>query len=167
MLCGAAVVVALAASVAPAAGSGGPIDGVVITNTWRVVKVSPAPTVVGSWSDCVTIRAGGRDATATCSRAFAVANGKSGSIGATDGVISASVGFDVTKTQTITATGAFPVAKRTKRTVQWAPRYKVKQLQTEKVRCVASRTHPKTCKVVGHGSGTARQAAGVKFRIVR
>lgn len=162
-----AVSATVAAAVAgPAQGSGGPIDPVHAYTKWKVTKVTPLPREHGPWQDCATAQGGSKGSTVHCSHGFSVSNSVSGSVGVNNEVLSASVGFDVTLSTTLDAGVDYAVPKHQQRTIQWAPRYRVKRVNTTQYRCYSG-PRGTNCSVKGHGEGVVRNAASVGFRLVR
>jgi hypothetical protein len=143
-----------------------PVD----TPQWGVSRVTDAPDARGPWRDCATLRAGGRDATVTCSRSFAVANTISAGLGVSYKQLTLSLGYSVTQTVTLTGGGSFPVKKHQRRTVQWAPRYTVKNVESSMYLCPWKAVPPnKACRIQRgkHRSGKAKRAAGIEYRLVK
>lgn len=75
---------------------------------WRVERVSAPYKTYGRW---VTCSQGGGGADINCSRSIAVSNTVSGQVGVSYGVLSASVGFSVTKTTTLTGGASYQVPR--------------------------------------------------------
>jgi hypothetical protein len=82
---------------------------------WRVTNVGPAYQTAGAWHFCSESRGGN----VGCSRAFSVANTVTGSVGVSDGILTDTLGYSVTKTTTTTGSATFPVPKRKIGIAQW------------------------------------------------
>src|SRR4030088_1969681 len=65
---------------------------------WRIVRVSAPYRTTGGWNFCAQSHGG----TVTCSRGFTVANTVSGALGVSDGLLSATLGYSVTRSTTLT-----------------------------------------------------------------
>jgi hypothetical protein len=82
---------------------------------WRIVRVGAAYRTAGAWNFCAQSHGG----TVTCSRAFTVANTVSGSLGVSDGVLSATLGYSVTTSTTLTGGASFKVPRHKLGIAEW------------------------------------------------
>jgi hypothetical protein len=82
---------------------------------WRVVRISAPYRTSGPWHFCAQSHGG----SVTCSRAFTVANTVSGSLGVSDDLLSATLGYSVTTSTTLTGGATFPVPRHKIGIAQW------------------------------------------------
>jgi hypothetical protein len=85
---------------------------------WRVGRVSTPYKTYGRWVTCAQ---GGGGADISCSHSIGVSNTVSGQVGVSYGVLSASVGFSVTKTTTLTGGASYQVPRHRVWQVQYQP----------------------------------------------
>jgi hypothetical protein len=90
---------------------------------WRVHRVSAPYQTSGRWVTCAQ---GGGGADISCSHSIAVSNTVSGQVGVSYGVLSASVGFSVTKTTTLTGGASYHVPRHHVWQVQYQPVFSTK-----------------------------------------
>jgi hypothetical protein len=90
---------------------------------WRVTHVSPARKTYGAWITCAQ---GGGGADISCSHSIAVSNTVSGQVGVSYAVLSASVGFSVTKTTTLSGGASYHVPRHHVWQVQYQPVFETK-----------------------------------------
>jgi hypothetical protein len=113
---GLAVLAGLTVPLAAPAALAAPFSGT--EYQWRVHRVSAAYKTYGRWVTCAQ---GGGGADISCSHSIAVGNTVSGQVGVSDGVLSASVGFSVTKTTTLTGGASYHVPRHRVWQVQYQP----------------------------------------------
>lgn len=82
---------------------------------WQINRVSAPYQTQTGWHFCAQSHGG----TVTCSRAFTVANSVTGQIGVSDGVLSATLGFNVTKSTTTTGGATYKVPRRRLGVAEW------------------------------------------------
>lgn len=82
---------------------------------WRVNRVSAPYQTHSRWYFCAQSHGG----TVTCSRGFTVANTVSGQVGVTDGVLSETLGYSVTKSTTLTGGASYKVPQHKLGIAQW------------------------------------------------
>lgn len=105
----------IAASAAPAA--------IAVTNhnveyQWRVERVGAKYKTFGGWTTCAQ---GGGGADISCSHSISVGNTVSGQVGVSYEILSASVGFSVTKTTTLTGGASYQVPRHRVWQIQYQP----------------------------------------------
>jgi hypothetical protein len=86
---------------------------------WRIVRVSKPYRTAGRWSFCAQSHGGRHGSSVTCSRAFTVANTVSGSLGVSDDLLSATLGYSVTTSTTLTGGATFPVPRHKTGVAEW------------------------------------------------
>ena len=134
---------------------------------WRIVSVSAPYTTYGGWSFCSQSHGG----SVTCSRAFTVANTVTGSLGVSDGLLSATLGYSVTTSTTLTGGATYQVPAHKIGVAQWRALYAT--------RAVHQRLYEKTwlcnigCVLLHSWSATnryetayANRYVGPDFRVV-
>ncbi|MBV9047417.1 MAG: hypothetical protein JOY58_04060 [Solirubrobacterales bacterium] len=84
---------------------------------WSIVRISAPYRTTGPWNFCAQSHGG----SVTCSRGFTVANTVSGSLGVSDDVLSATLGYSVTTSTTLTGGATFAVPRHKIGTAQWRP----------------------------------------------
>jgi hypothetical protein len=99
---------------------------------WQVVGTSYAGRAHGVWKFCSEARGPG---TVTCSEGFTAGNSVSGTVNASDGDISASVGFSVTSSRTITGGASYAVRRRVEGQVYWRAVFNVTSVKQEEYVC--------------------------------
>ena len=82
---------------------------------WRIVRVSAPYRTAGSWHFCAQSHGG----TVTCSRGFTVANTVTGTLGVSDGLLSDTLGYSVTRSTTLTGGASFPVPRHKVGIAEW------------------------------------------------
>ncbi len=85
---------------------------------WRVNRVSRAYRTYGRWVTCAQ---GGGGADISCSHSISVSNTVSGQVGVSYGVLSFSVGFNVTKSTSLTGGASYHVPRHHVWQVQYQP----------------------------------------------
>src|SRR6202050_5009801 len=85
---------------------------------WRVQSVSAPYKTYGRWVTCAQ---GGGGADIDCSHGISVSNTVSGQVGVSYGVLSASVGFSVTKTTSLTGGASYQVPRHHVWQIQYQP----------------------------------------------
>ena len=93
---------------------------------WRINRVSNPYQTAGPWNICGEAEGGSTGATVGCSRAFSVANTVSGTLGVSDGILSATLGYSVTATTTVTPSGSFPVPRHRLGVAEWRAEYQTR-----------------------------------------
>lgn len=86
-----------------------------IQHQWRIARIGTPYRTFGAWNFCAQSHGG----TVTCSRAFTVANTVSGSLGVSDGVLSATLGYSVTKSTTVTGGASYKVPRHKLGVAEW------------------------------------------------
>ena len=105
-----ALVIALLLVAAPAASA---VSGT--QYQWRIVRISAPYRTAGGWNFCAQSHGG----TVTCSRGFTVANTVSGSLGVSDDLLSATLGYSVTISTTLTGGASFAVPRHKIGIAEW------------------------------------------------
>lgn len=82
---------------------------------WRINRISAPYRTAGGWNFCAQSHGG----TVTCSRGFTVANTVSGSLGVSDGVLSAVLGYSVTTSTTLTGGASYSVPRHKIGVAEW------------------------------------------------
>ncbi len=82
---------------------------------WRINRVSAPYQTHTQWHFCAQSHGG----SVTCSRAFTVANSVTGQVGVSDGVLSASLGFNVTQATTTTGGATYKVPRHHLGIAEW------------------------------------------------
>jgi hypothetical protein len=106
----AALATALVLGAAPAASA---VSGT--QYQWRIVRISAPYGTAGPWKFCAQSHGG----SVTCSRGFTVANTVSGSLGVSDGLLSATLGYSVTTSTTLTGGATFAVPRHKIGVADW------------------------------------------------
>jgi hypothetical protein len=102
--------------------------------TWKIVRVGAGYDTYGSWHDCAKVTpTSGFNKSYTCSFTGGVSNGYSETIGISVEGISASVGYSVTYSTSITGGTTYtPInQKKTRGEVQWTSEYITRPLYEE------------------------------------
>jgi hypothetical protein len=86
---------------------------------WRITRVSAPYRTAGHWAFCAQSHGGRHGSSVTCSRAFTVANTVSGSLGVSDDLLSATLGYSVTTSTTLTGGATFAVPRHRVGIAQW------------------------------------------------
>ena len=84
---------------------------------WRINRISAPYETAGGWAFCAQSHGG----TVTCSRGFTVANTVSGTLGVSDGFLSDTLGYSVTKSTTLTGSASYPVPRHKIGIAEWRP----------------------------------------------
>lgn len=133
---------------------------------WRVTGHGKVYSVGGAWHNCAAFSKRSYSYTLGCSFAESVGNTVSGTVGVSDGTLSETVGYSVTKTKTVTATASFKINARTAGHIQYHQTYVGTPVYQTQYRCPGQSTHGPSCRVVDKATAYGHQWAGTEFRKV-
>lgn len=158
---------ALVLIAAPAASASGSYPFTETQYQWRIHRISAPYRTFGRWHVCAQSHGG----TVTCSRAFTVANTVTGSLGVSDGLLSADLGYGVTTSTTLSGGASYGVPRHKIGVEQWRAIFDT--------RAIHQRLYKKTrtcgrgwCRVSGWVATNRYEAAyalryvGPDFRVV-
>jgi hypothetical protein len=90
---------------------------------WVITSVGAAHTTYGSWRTCSTITPRSTASTATCSAGGSVSNTVSGGLGIGYSGLSANLGFNVTRSYSVTGSQSYRIPAHAGGKLQWRPVY--------------------------------------------
>jgi hypothetical protein len=150
---------AAAASARPDPGGPGP------TNHWRVTGHGKKYNTGGKWHNCAAYSKRSYSYTLGCSFAESVGNTVSGTVGVSDGTLSETVGYSVTRTKTVTATGSFTIKAGTAGHIQYHQTYVGTPVYQTLYRCQTP-GYTKACTKIGKATAYTHKWEGTEFRKV-
>jgi hypothetical protein len=134
---------------------------------WRIVRIGTPHRTSGAWNFCAQSHGG----TVTCSRAFTVANTVSGSLGVSDDLLSATLGYSVTTSTTLTGGASFKVPRHKLGVAEWRALFHTRAIRQRLYKRVwgcgrASCGHGPWTPTSSYETAYASRYVGPDFRLV-
>ena len=131
---------------------------------WRIHRVSAPYQTHSAWSFCGQSHGG----TVGCGRGFTVANTVAGSVGVSDGVLSATLGYNVTRSTTLTGSASFKVPRHRLGIAQWRALFTTRAVHQRlyRIRCSQFGCYGKWGATRRYETAYASRYLGPDFRVI-
>lgn len=133
--------------------------------TWKITSHGKSYTSGSAWHNCAAFTKRSYSYVLGCNFSESVGNTVSGTVSVSYKVLSVSVGYSVTKTETVGANASFTIAKNTAGHIQYHQTYEVTPVHQTEYQCVKwADGRPTTCSKIGTATAYPHKWAGTEFR---